>query len=80
MKSVKKNKGLFDLSQKTQNVFNQPGKISKQKADEEPLRNKILERAYFIWEEKGRPCNTELENWFQAEEEIIRKQNINRKK
>jgi len=30
----------------------------------------IQERAYFIWEQRGRPQGTELENWLQAKAEI----------
>ena len=30
----------------------------------------IRERAYFIWEQTGRPHNTELDNWLQAEAEL----------
>lgn len=30
----------------------------------------IRERAYFIWEQTGRPHNAELDNWLQAEAEL----------
>jgi len=31
---------------------------------------KIRQRAYLIWERKGRPENNELDNWLEAEREL----------
>jgi hypothetical protein len=30
----------------------------------------IRERAYFIWEKKGKPENTSLEDWLEAEKSV----------
>ena len=32
--------------------------------------DKIRQRAYLIWEQKGRPQNNDLDNWLQAEREL----------
>ena len=32
--------------------------------------DKIRQRAYFIWERKGRLENNELDNWLEAEREL----------
>ena len=34
-------------------------------------REQILHRAYAIWEGKGRPDNSQLEDWLQAEAEVL---------
>ena len=41
-----------------------------QNIDEAALNEMIRTRAYFIWEEKGRPFGFDQENWQQAEQEI----------
>jgi len=33
---------------------------------------KIRQRAYFIWEERGRPQNSDMDIWLQAEQELKR--------
>ncbi|MBU1863086.1 MAG: DUF2934 domain-containing protein [Candidatus Omnitrophica bacterium] len=40
-------------------------KKSKQQA-----ADKIQDRAYRIWESKGKPTNTAIEDWIQAEQEL----------
>lgn len=35
------------------------------------VRRMIEERAYYIWESKGRPANSALEDWLQAEKELL---------
>ena len=63
----KKEKGI---SKRT--MYSETSRIAQrlQNINKELLHEKILERAYLIWEEKGRSSNTELENWVQAEREI----------
>lgn len=31
---------------------------------------KIKERAYYIWEKKGRPSNSTVQDWLEAEQEL----------
>lgn len=38
---------------------------------DEPTRRRILERAYEIWESRGRPHGQDLEHWLMAELEVI---------
>ncbi len=40
-------------------------------AAEQALRAEILHRAYSIWESKGRPANTQLADWLEAEAEVM---------
>lgn len=35
-----------------------------------PDAEKIRQRAYFVWEEKGRPQNRDLDIWLEAEKEL----------
>jgi hypothetical protein len=37
----------------------------------EALRKKIAERAYVLWESEGRPNGRDLDNWRQAESEVL---------
>ena len=37
----------------------------------EALRKKIAERAYVLWESEGRPNGRDLDNWHQAESEVL---------
>jgi hypothetical protein len=34
----------------------------------------IRDRAYYIWEAKGRPQGREMEIWLEAEKDVLRKQ------
>lgn len=34
------------------------------------ILQKINDRAYFIWINKGRPANSSMDNWLQAEKEL----------
>jgi hypothetical protein len=36
------------------------------------LQSEIAQRAYFIWEEEGRPNGRALEHWIKAEEEVAK--------
>lgn len=38
--------------------------------DEAQLSDMIKERAYYIWEEKGKPAGLDNEIWIQAQQEI----------
>ena len=40
------------------------------KVDEAKLQQMIRDRAYYIWEKKGKPAGRDWENWFQAEKQI----------
>ena len=40
------------------------------KVDEVKLQQIIRERAYYIWEKKGKPSGKDWENWLQAEKQI----------
>lgn len=40
------------------------------KSNDAKLNEMIRDRAYYIWEEKGRPEGKDMEIWFQAEKEI----------
>jgi len=71
MKAIKKRKDFYESTKRAHADTQWAPKTSAKNIDEELLRRKILERAYFIWEEKGRPGNTALEDWFQAEKEMI---------
>ena len=69
MKAAKRKK---ETGISTRSMYSESSSVAQtlQNIEKELLREKILERAYFIWEKKGRPSNTELENWVQAEREI----------
>ena len=55
----------------TGNVHHDVKKTREEMAhDEELLKQKIRERAYFIWEEKMHAANSAWDIWFQAEKEI----------
>ncbi len=43
----------------------------KDNIDQEKALQMIRERAYFVWEEKGRPEGQEWDAWFEAEKEIL---------
>lgn len=36
------------------------------------MQSEIAQRAYFIWEEEGRPNGRALEHWIKAEEEVTK--------
>ncbi len=38
--------------------------------DTDMIHKRIAQRAYQIWEERGRPAGTEHENWIKAEREV----------
>lgn len=40
------------------------------KLDESKLQSMIQERAYYIWEEKGKPSGQDYEIWVQAKRDI----------
>jgi hypothetical protein len=46
---------------------------SSRQADEERLNQMVRERAYYLWEEKGKPQGQDTEIWLQAKKEIITK-------
>ena len=46
--------------------------VSK-KLDESKLDAMIKERAYYLWEEKGKPLGCDMEIWIQAKKEITAK-------
>jgi len=41
------------------------------KVDEGKLNQMIKERAYFIWESKGKPKGQDQKIWLQAEKEVL---------
>ncbi|MCK9573819.1 MAG: DUF2934 domain-containing protein [Candidatus Omnitrophica bacterium] len=43
------------------------------KIDEKKLNQMIKERAYYIWESKGKPHGQDQKIWFQAEKEVLAK-------
>lgn len=43
------------------------------KVDEGKMNQMIKERAYYIWESKGKPHGQDAAIWLQAEKEIIAK-------
>ncbi|MDD5194384.1 MAG: DUF2934 domain-containing protein [Candidatus Omnitrophica bacterium] len=43
---------------------------SSSKVDEAKLSQMIRERAYYIWESKGKPKGQDAAIWFQAEKEM----------
>jgi hypothetical protein len=45
-------------------------KAGKETEPPAPTYQMIAQRAYEIWEAKGRPAGTEAENWVQAEREL----------
>jgi len=45
------------------------GAISDQQS-KPPLEDEIAMRAYFLWEERGRPEGSPEEDWFRAQEEL----------
>jgi hypothetical protein len=45
-------------------------KKSSVKISDEQLKSMIRERAYYIWEERGKPCGQDCEIWTQAEQDI----------
>ena len=53
--------------------------LRKQKVDTKsstsktPSFEQIQEKAYLIWERKGRPLNSDMDNWLEAEREFRRR-------
>jgi hypothetical protein len=43
------------------------------KVDEGKLNQMIKERAYYIWESKGKPRGQDQKIWLQAEKEVLAK-------
>lgn len=43
------------------------------KVDEGKLNQMIKERAYYIWESKGKPQGQDQKIWLQAEKEVLAK-------
>ena len=41
------------------------------KSTDRAAREEILHRAYEVWESEGRPADRKLDNWLQAEAEIM---------
>ena len=50
-------------------------KTRKGAIDETMLNSMIQERAYFMWEEMGKPQSSEVNIWLEAEKEIKSKLN-----
>lgn len=46
---------------------------SSPKVDEGKLNHMIRERAYYIWESKGKPNGQDQKIWLQAEKEVLAK-------
>lgn len=46
---------------------------SASKVDEVKLNQMIKEKAYYIWESKGKPKGQEQKIWLQAEKEVLAK-------
>ena len=47
--------------------------VSSRKLDEASLNRMIQERAYYIWESKGKPQGKDMDIWIQAKKEITAK-------
>lgn len=45
----------------------------KKNADNSLITQMVRDRAYYIWEEKGKPFGQDQEIWFQAEKEMVAK-------
>ena len=59
---------------KNQNKSKMPGGFfGKTTIDDATLNHMIQERAYYIWEEKGKPEGRDTEIWAQAEKDIRRR-------
>lgn len=48
-----------------------PAKGCGKNISQEMLNTMITERAYYIWEERGRPEGQDMDIWLQAEREIL---------
>jgi hypothetical protein len=51
-----------------------PAEKSTAKKSPELLGQMIRDRAYYIWEAKGRPSGAEMAIWLEAEKDVLRKQ------
>jgi hypothetical protein len=49
-----------------------PWKTAPPATNQEKMENLIRDRAYFLWEEKGRPEGLEMAIWLEAEREILK--------
>lgn len=46
-------------------------KTQKRQFSPDEINRMIRERAYFIWEERGKPANQDMDCWLTAEREIL---------
>jgi hypothetical protein len=54
-------------------IFTKKPVTAGKKLDEGKLDAMIKERAYYLWEEKGKPQGCDMEIWIQAKKEIMAK-------
>ena len=47
-----------------------PAKTLRKRIDSAQVNHMVQERAYYVWEEWGRPGNREQDIWCQAEKDI----------
>lgn len=63
----KKNSNFFSRGTKTAKA---KGCCASTSISDDKLNDMIRERAYYLWEELGRPCGQDFDIWDKAEKQI----------